>query len=474
MKKFLLIVLIGLSVTLFGQTTDRPWLIGISSNYADFNAVEMSVRRQLRDANWMGKTLPSQLKVARSLSKSFVFGAEFSFVTLESEKLNLIPTIKSNVSTDKFWRMGGQFEYKFANGYLLKEDAIFDPYIFLGLNGSNISEKTYLAQSTGAGTNIWFNKWLGLNFEGSYDYLFDFNDYFHYSFGVTFRLGKAKDSDGDGVPDHLDECPDVPGLKILNGCPDRDGDGIPDHLDECPDVPGLAEFKGCPDRDGDGIPDHLDECPDVPGLAQFKGCPDRDGDGVPDHLDECPDVPGLAEFKGCPDRDGDGIPDHLDECPDVPGLARFKGCPDRDGDGIPDHLDECPDEFGTITNKGCPEIIQEVEKIDFHAKHILFEISSSKIKQESFSDLDEIIAIMKKFPDSRFTIHGHTDNTGSDALNMNLSKNRAKSVKDYFISKGINASRLESDGFGKNKPIDVNDTPEGRANNRRVEIKVIK
>jgi len=366
MKKFLLIVLIGLSVTLFGQTTDRPWLIGISSNYADFNAVEMSVRRQLRDANWMGKTLPSQLKVARSLSKSFVFGAEFSFVTLESEKLNLIPTIKSNVSTDKFWRMGGQFEYKFANGYLLKEDAIFDPYIFLGLNGSNISEKTYLAQSTGAGTNIWFNKWLGLNFEGSYDYLFDFNDYFHYSFGVTFRLGKAKDSDGDGVPDHLDECPDVPGLKILNGCPDRDGDGIPDHLDEC------------------------------------------------------------------------------------------------------------PDEFGTITNKGCPEIIQEVEKIDFHAKHILFEISSSKIKQESFSDLDEIIAIMKKFPDSRFTIHGHTDNTGSDALNMNLSKNRAKSVKDYFISKGINASRLESDGFGKNKPIDVNDTPEGRANNRRVEIKVIK
>ena len=447
MKKFLLIVLIGLSVTLFGQTTDRPWLIGISSNYADFNAVEMSVRRQLRDANWMGKTLPSQLKVARSLSKSFVFGAEFSFVTLESEKLNLIPTMKSNVSTDKFWRMGGQFEYKFANGYLLKEDAIFDPYIFLGLNGSNISEKTYLAQSTGAGTNIWFNKWLGLNFEGSYDYLFDFNDYFHYSFGVTFRLGKAKDSDGDGVPDHLDECPDVPGLKILNGCPDRDGDGIPDHLDECPDVPGLA---------------------------QFKGCPDRDGDGIPDHLDECPDVPGLAEFKGCPDRDGDGIPDHLDECPDVPGLARFKGCPDRDGDGIPDHLDECPDEFGTITNKGCPEIIQEVEKIDFHAKHILFEISSSKIKQESFSDLDEIIAIMKKFPDSRFTIHGHTDNTGSDALNMNLSKNRAKSVKDYFISKGINASRLESDGFGKNKPIDVNDTPEGRANNRRVEIKVIK
>jgi OOP family OmpA-OmpF porin len=420
MKKFLLIVLIGLSVTLFGQTTDRPWLIGISSNYADFNAVEMSVRRQLRDANWMGKTLPSQLKVARSLSKSFVFGAEFSFVTLESEKLNLIPTIKSSVSTDKFWRMGGQFEYKFANGYLLKEDAIFDPYIFLGLNGSNISEKTYLAQSTGAGTNIWFNKWLGLNFEGSYDYLFDFNDYFHYSFGVTFRLGKAKDSDGDGVPDHLDECPDVPGLKILNGCPDRDGDGIPDHLDECPDVPGLAEFKGCPDRDGDGIPDHLDECPDVPGLAQFKGCPDRDGDG------------------------------------------------------IPDHLDECPDEFGTITNKGCPEIIQEVEKIDFHAKHILFEISSSKIKQESFSDLDEIIAIMKKFPDSRFTIHGHTDNTGSDALNVNLSKNRAKSVKDYFISKGINASRLESDGFGKNKPIDVNDTPEGRANNRRVEIKVIK
>ncbi|MGG5507011.1 MULTISPECIES: OmpA family protein, partial [unclassified Myroides] len=93
---------------------------------------------------------------------------------------------------------------------------------------------------------------------------------------------------------------------------------------------GLPEFNGCPDTDGDGIPDHLDECPDVPGLAEFNGCPDTDGDGVPDHKDECPEVPGPKENNGCPwpDRDGDGVPDHLDNCPDVPGPASNNGCPE--------------------------------------------------------------------------------------------------------------------------------------------------
>lgn len=474
MKKSLLILFLGLTAMLFGQNTERPWLIGISSNYADFKAVELPVGDQLTDAYWMGKTLPSQLKIARLLNKSFSFGAEFSFITLEPENMNEMPTIEAPITTDKFWRMGGQFEYKFANGYLLKEDATFDPYIFLGANGSNINEKTYFAQSTGAGVNVWFNKWIGVNFEGSYDYLFDFNDYFHYSIGVTFRVGKGSDKDGDGVSDKDDQCPDVPGLKALGGCPDTDGDGIADHLDRCPNEAGPSALKGCPDKDGDGIADIDDDCPDVAGLAALKGCPDRDGDGIADHLDDCPDVAGLANFKGCPDRDGDKIPDHLDECPDVAGIERFKGCPDTDGDGVPDHLDQCPNERGTLSNNGCPEIIQEVEKIDFHAKNILFETNSSKIKQESVKDLDQIITIMNKFPDSKFTVYGYTDNTGPADLNLRLSKDRARSVANYFTGKGIDGKRLTADGFGKDKPVDTNDTPEGRANNRRVEIKLIK
>lgn len=92
--------------------------------------------------------------------------------------------------------------------------------------------------------------------------------------GVRWETQK-KDRDGDGVPDDEDRCPDVPGLKSLQGCPghDRDGDGVPDEEDRCPDQPGPKELEGCPDRDGDGVPDIDDKCPDQPGPAQNDGCP---------------------------------------------------------------------------------------------------------------------------------------------------------------------------------------------------------
>ena len=94
--------------------------------------------------------------------------------------------------------------------------------------------------------------------------------------GLEFGLGKAKDSDGDGVPDRKDKCPNTPaGVAVdADGCPlDRDGDGVPDYKDDCPDTPGLASLNGCPDKDGDGIADHLDECPDVPGLKNSTDVP---------------------------------------------------------------------------------------------------------------------------------------------------------------------------------------------------------
>jgi len=133
---------------------------------------------------------------------------------------------------------------------------------------------------------------------------------------------------------------------------DSDGDGVPDSRDRCPDSPGTAEFYGCPDSDGDGIPDNADRCPTEPGSAAARGCPDADGDGIIDRYDECPDVAG--KLKGCPDRDGDGVRDEYDGCPDVKGLLRFGGCPDTDGDGIPDHVDKCPNQPGKYEDKGCP------------------------------------------------------------------------------------------------------------------------
>lgn len=141
-------------------------------------------------------------------------------------------------------------------------------------------------------------------------------------------LPRERDTDGDGIPDKDDACPDEFGRALTAGCPDADEDGVPDRDDACRYRKGPAASKGCPDTDGDGIPDHEDLCPDKPGLPADKGCPlpDRDNDGVTDRADKCPDTPGLPRYQGCPDTDGDGVPDPDDKCPNEKGEALYEGC----------------------------------------------------------------------------------------------------------------------------------------------------
>ncbi|MDR1055928.1 MAG: DUF5723 family protein [Prevotellaceae bacterium] len=277
-------------------------------------------------------------------------------------------------------------------------------------------------------------------------------------------LKASNDRDGDGIPDHLDKCPDAPGLKKFEGCPDSDGDGIPDHLDKCPNDAGPTATEGCPDRDGDGVIDKDDRCPDQPGPASLQGCPDTDGDGIPDIDDACPNEPGPKETKGCPDRDGDGVADKDDRCPDQPGPASLQGCPDRDGDGVPDIDDKCPDVPGPKENYGCP--------VDEGIKNVEFDIDKFNIRPEFIPELDKVVKMMQDDPEAIVTIVGHTDNTYTRPYNMNLSKRRAESVKNYLVKKKIAAKRIKTQYFGPDKPIETNDTVEGRQKNRRAEITI--
>ncbi len=154
-----------------------------------------------------------------------------------------------------------------------------------------------------------------------------------YLFGgakAYFSLGKRKDTDGDGIVDKQDICPDVPGIKAFNGCPDSDGDGIADKDDTCPNTFGLANFMGCPDTDEDGIMDKNDDCPNIKGVAALSGCPDSDGDGIADNRDDCPNMAGAKSTGGCPDSDGDGILDKDDKCPNVAGIVSEAGCPAKE------------------------------------------------------------------------------------------------------------------------------------------------
>ena len=229
------------------------------------------------------------------------------------------------------------------------------------------------------------------------------------------------------------------------------------------------------DRDGDGIVDSLDACPDQAGLAALNGCPDRDGDGIADKDDDCPDVPGLAKYKGCPipDTDKDGINDEEDKCPTVPGVARYQGCPipDTDGDGVNDEEDKCPNEVGPASNFGCPVIKTEIiEKVNTAAKNIFFATGSAKLLAKSFPSLKNVVKILADNPTYKIAIDGHTDITGTREKNMKLSEDRAASVKAYFVSQGVNESKMTVHGFGPDKPKADNKTPAGRAKNRRVEM----
>lgn len=224
------------------------------------------------------------------------------------------------------------------------------------------------------------------------------------------------------------------------------------------------------DSDGDGVLDKDDACPSVAGTV--KGCPDRDGDGIADKDDDCPDLAGVPEKKGCPleekDSDGDGVKDSKDKCPTVKGTV--DGCPDRDGDGIADKDDECPDTPGIALLNGCALSKAELETIKKASEKIYFNTGSATIKAESFPELDGLAKILKDHPEVEASIEGHTDSEGNDAANLKLSKARAKSVKDYLISKGVEADHLSSEGYGETKPIADNKTAEGRAQNRRVVI----
>jgi len=235
------------------------------------------------------------------------------------------------------------------------------------------------------------------------------------------------------------------------------------------------------DTDGDGFTDRIDACPDQVGPAP-QGCPilDADEDGFPDEVDECPNERGV-EPHGCPslDSDGDGFFDDSDECPNEPGVAPA-GCPpaDTDKDGITDADDRCRDEPETANgyedDDGCPdELPQAVQEFTGAIQGIQFATGKASITPDSHATLDRAVAVLNEYPKLRLEVAGHTDNVGDRATNVELSTQRAMAVKSYLVEHGIDEARVETVGYGPDRPLVSNDTADGRGQNRRIEFRLL-
>lgn len=456
LNKLLVAALMLMGLTTQAQDEDNPWAIsfGMNAVHTRFGAAEGfsdKFTKFFQTEEWNVIPSVSYLTVSRHVGDNFSIG-----LTGSVNKIDELILPSGNGGLRR--QMVDDVTYYGADAilkYSILPDSWFNPYVHIGGGYTWLDDEGNGTLNGGIGFNFWFTENAALTIQTTYKHSFE-------------------DQMEANVPRHLQH---FAGVTFKFGGKDTDDDGIFDKDDLCPNEPGLEQFQGCPDRDGDGIPDKDDSCPDQAGLTQFQGCPDTDSDGITDASDACPTEAGTAALNGCPDGDNDGIANKDDNCPEVAGPRENKGCPwpDTDGDGVLDKDDLCPSVKGTTANRGCPEVTEEViKRLNEYARTILFNSGKATFKDETIPVLNSMLAIFKEYPQARFSIEGHTDSDGSNALNQTLSENRAAAVKNFLVENGIKADRLTSTGFGETKPIATNKTAAGKAQNRRVEVKLIK
>lgn len=444
MKKQLLFILSGaiISLNVLAQTSDRKFGIGFAPGiYSNLSQSHVGFMPELYLSTYLSPKLDLMLK------------GDLGFTRLSTDYID-IANLYLNL------------RYK-----LTDESKNFRPYLFAGPGIMGDNQTSGASFDVGVGAKYYVKPAIAFYLDAGYlngiksvSHGQSVHDNFaKFTLGLEIDLGKAKDSDNDGVSDKKDKCPDTPaGVKVdEHGCPvDTDGDGVPDYQDDCPTVAGLTSLKGCPDKDGDGVADKDDACPDVAGLVSLKGCPDSDGDGVADKDDKCPDTPKgwKVDAFGCPlDQDKDGVPDAIDKCPTVPGPKENDGCPVKE-----------PEVKKEITADQI--ILQKIK-----AEPVHFVTDKSYLTDYSKGILDKLIKTLNSDPNLMVNIYGYADSRGTDPYNVRLSQARINSVIAYLTSKGIAEKRIiHQKAFGEANPVASNKTPEGRLKNRRVEFELFK
>ena len=438
--KLLLAVMTLFTISSNAQNSNNPWVLSFGVNAVDTRTSAGGEKNwldnhfsQMFNVNENWNILPSMscLSIARLVGNNFSVGLQGS-INKMSKYVNFDPTapghndagyVVTNPGDLMYYGFDVSVKYSFMS---LIKSKVIDPSLGLGGGYTFLGDESCGTFNPFAGLTFWFTENVGLALGSAYKQAFvsktDLNvrSHFQHTAGITFKFGD-KHPDGVGIYDKDNAYPEVAGLKQLNDCPDIDGDGIFDGSDACPDVFGLATLNGCPDTDGDGITDVTDKCPTLVGPASNGGCPILD----------------------------------------------------TDKDEVPDLEDDSPPEAGPASNKGYPEVTPEaIENLKIEARAVYFDSGKSTLKGIGTSALlDEMKEILKNYPNTKFSIEGHTDTDGSKAFNQKLSDDRANAVRNALIEKGVKPENLTAVGFGETKPIATNKTKAGKAQNRRTEVK---
>ncbi len=442
------------TTSLFAQNTSNKFGVGIKGGFARYDG-------DVKASEWKPHF---GMSIDRWLSRSLSAGLDLGLTKFESNDA------VDYFQTDLFY-IGADIKTKIIN------QGAFQPYVLLGIEGFKFNPRDRnedkLPNNAAKAYSLFqfgFQIGAGLSFFARDNFSIDVQTIYHPTFSdnlddisggstndtylttalkFTFYIGGDQDSDGDGILDEDDKCPgrreDFDGFQDGDGCPDpdNDNDGILDIDDKCPNKP--EDVDGFQDKDG---------CPD----------PDNDNDAILDVNDKCPGTDETVRQKVDTREDMDGFNDN-DGCPD----------PDNDEDGIPDIKDKCPNKAETFNGwedeDGCPDVVPDI-KIEVGKplilKGVYFLTGSAKLDPNSTEILTDVFELLRDNPQIEVEIRGHTDNTGSYERNMKLSLERAESVKAFLVKKGIDATRMTTFGFGPDRPIESNDTVEGRAKNRRI------
>lgn len=460
MKNLSRLILTGLLFLVIGsvnaQDQNNPWQITIGTNAVDPLGIDQQVGNEDVSfsklynvaGEWSIGPTPSVISIGKYLDDNFSFVVTGSSNKITKWNSNLhSPGIDFELSSEDavkveelmYYGLDGMVKYSFSE---LLNTNNFEPFVGFGGGYTWMEQPENTGDAYESSTDLEGLATLNLTVGVSY--------WINDLVGITAQSGLKNSFDETVLVDHFQHSL---GVTIKFGGNDSDGDGVYDKYDICPDVAGLAEFNGCPDSDGDGVSDNNDTCPNEAGTKALSGCPDADADGVANAQDACPNEAGPVANNGCPWKDSDS-------------------------DGVLDKDDNCPNEAGTVANNGCPEVVlpteQEQAQLLSYSRTINFGLGESNFRRSTLPTLRAINAILTAYPKANFVVEGHTDSIGSEAFNQKLSEDRASKVVGFLTKNGVSSARLKSAGFGETSPIKSNSTSSGRAANRRVEVKLDK